>query len=411
MRLTLLITDNDHERYKAPYGAVATLLQFLSDQDRGSPGRTKMRIRSRNRTINDEVETHVMVSRAKRTASQVIGKRGFTLIELLVVIAIIAILIGLLLPAVQKVREAAARAESSNNLKQLSLAVHNYNDVNGRFPDSWLTLASWCDGIRDTSICPPFLEDLRADGELWGWSYQILPYIEQGPLLRAEPKYPGVTGSEVLVLFEHGDLRSFPAEGAEEGRNLMFARLIDRGAKTISELIRSDPDASEKVVEYLREPDNVRQVLDMFDSQADGSVTIAEIHGFQLSPSGNPEPLASFFNFVTDEMKLEMINPALRSQIGIPVTGPLGSPTGLYFNYSGLCSLTQMYAMKPGVANGMCHQLSAASAAHDRGNLKARNNAMRAFMSLAAAQSGKGLSAEGAETLRALAKAIMDSAL
>jgi prepilin-type N-terminal cleavage/methylation domain-containing protein/prepilin-type processing-associated H-X9-DG protein len=113
-------------------------------------------------------------------------RRGFTLIELLVVIAIIAILIGLLVPAVQKVREAAARTQCANNLKQIGLGLHNYHDTYKHFPPASQVPYAQVNDDSNLDMRLPFGPN---------WAVLILPYIEQTPLYNtANPQsYPGIS--------------------------------------------------------------------------------------------------------------------------------------------------------------------------------------------------------------------------
>ncbi len=106
---------------------------------------------------------------SRRCAREACRSDGFTLIELLVVIAIIAVLISLLLPAVQSVREAARRTQCINNLKQMGLALHNYHDALSVFPPGYIAAKPFVNGETDT-----------APG--WSWASMMLPQLDQSPL-------------------------------------------------------------------------------------------------------------------------------------------------------------------------------------------------------------------------------------
>src|SRR5262249_31659043 len=122
------------------------------------------------------------------------GRRSaFTLIELLVVIAIIGVLVSLLLPAVQKVREAANRARCTNNLRQIGVAFQHHHTTHRFFPDG----GEFCDNPRTSSspgnpAMPPY--------QHWGWAYQLLLYLEQDNVWR-NPDDKVVAGTPINLYF------------------------------------------------------------------------------------------------------------------------------------------------------------------------------------------------------------------
>jgi prepilin-type N-terminal cleavage/methylation domain-containing protein len=220
-------------------------------------------------------------------------RQGFTLIELLVVIAIIAILIGLLLPAVQKVREAASRSAVRQNLAQIVETVNRWKAEHGTIPPAGTLcelLPEYCDGsvhpqitdgTSNTILLGESPSGLIKDGYSFGVSPAESSLDGRDFVVWAKPVLPGRTGMLNYQANSEGYVTAFLHPSAEEEQRKMFAELRQRGERVVTELVTQAPAS---IKGKLRRPHSLSpaEAFEKLNLDGDDVVTVEEIFAYPV---------------------------------------------------------------------------------------------------------------------------------